>query len=277
MRLRYCMSYMPQSNARILVFARRANGARQIESLERRIAEFFEKGPNSEPIDKLLFGTHLTSKIADYLIDQRRLIVELKTVKGDPSERAALLLRNALAEEPRMTAYGRLGVQFILKKRPNGREINRQLVNISGRAVRQLLQKANTQIQSTRKHFTIPNATGLVVLVLDIGQTAEAGVVAHAVRHAIFAENKPLSDIDYVWVTMENHTIRLPDGGIGFPEMLIWREAELPERTKRLVGNMLDAWSARHKSDLVHIDHTGSWDALRPADPQWRADLNIYR
>lgn len=267
---------MAQSDARILVFARRADGAKQSETLEKRVADFLAAGPNSEPIDKLIFGTQLTSKIADYLIDQRRLIVELKTVKGDPSERVSKLLRNTLAEEPRMFVYGRMGVQPILRKRSNGEDVNRRLVHIGGRAVRQLLQKADEQIQATRNHFQIPTATGLAVLVLDAGQTTEAGVVAYAVRHAIFADDKPLSDIDYVWVTMENHTIRLPDGGLGFPEMLIWREAEIPESTKGLVGSMLDAWSAQHGSDLVHIDHTRSWDALSPAEPGWRDDLRIY-
>lgn len=267
---------MSISDARILAFARRVRSDSNCSSLEARVAHFLKIGPSAEIVDALISGRTVETNISDYLIDDRRLVVELKAVSGDSAGRVAALFREALDQEPRMFAVGRMGIQPILRARANGEEINGRLVHIAGRAVRQLLQKANKQILATRSYFELPNAAGLVVLAVERGKNIEAGVIAYAVRHAIFSEKAPLTGIDYVWVTMENHTIRLPDGGLGYPEMLIWRKAQRPERLEALIGNMLDAWSGQQGDELVHVDHTQGWDSLSPAETGWRDDLDIY-
>ncbi|RYY22258.1 MAG: hypothetical protein EOP62_23495 [Sphingomonadales bacterium] len=267
---------MSISDAQILAFARRVRPSSNCTALEARVVDFLKSGPHAESVDELIYGRTVETNISDYLIDDRRLIVELKAVSGDSAGRVAALFREALDQEPRMFAVGRMSIQPILRARANGEEINSRLVHIAGRAVRQLLQKANKQILATRDHFEIPNAAGLVVLAVERGKATEAGVIAYAVRHAIFSEKTPLTGIDYVWVTMENHTIRLPDGGLGYPEMLIWRRAHRPQRLEALVGNMLDAWSSQQGDELVHVDHTQGWDSLSPAETCWRNDLDIY-
>lgn len=265
---------MGVSQARMLVFARPTPGTCDEGRLESRIAKFLNAGPSAEVLDELTFGTRFAGKIADYLLDQRRLIVELKTVKGDPSARVSALVRDAMAEEPRMFAVGRVGIQPMLQKRANGEEVNRQMVHIGGRAVRQQLQRADKQIAATRRAFGVESATGLAVLVLEQGQRIEASLVAYAVRHALMGAS-PLTNIDYVWAAMENHTIHLPDGGLGYPEMLMWREGDTPERTRALLGSMLDAWAAAEGTELVHVDHTRSWGTLSPVGDGWPLELSI--
>lgn len=259
----------------MLVFGRKVEDPPP-QSLESRIASFLRNGPQVEDLDGTDFiDLRKSGKTADFLLWDRRLVVEMKAPKADPRGRLGAIVSEAMAEEPRVFAYGRVGIQAILRKRKNGEEVNRRMLTNGTRHVRQLLQKANRQIKETQEKLSLSAAGGVVVMPIEADQPLEVGVVAHAIRHALDAEVDHLSHVDYVWASFEAHTVKPKDGSAVFPELIVWREDARPIEEMQLVATMIDAWADHNQTNLVHVDHTAGWETLAPHGQGWPLDISI--
>lgn len=269
--------FMPSGDdCRILVFVRPIDEP-SARGLEKRMKAFFKTGEGTERLDDKQFSAlHGGGQIADYLLWNRRFIAEMKAVNGHPSERITRLIQDELRKEPRMFVMGSVGVQRILSDRENGEEINRVMVNIGGRPVRKLLRQANPQLAATRAKLQLPEAAGLAIILIDRPQKIEASVVAYAVREALRAEERSLEQIDFVWVSIETHTVRLPDGRLGYPELGIWRANRRPESDRAMMGQMMDAWAAFNGVEMEHLDHTLGWETLTPIGDGWPLALDLH-
>lgn len=254
-----------RDECRILVFARPVERP-TTGGLERRMNTFLRTGDSTEQLDSKQFSSlHGGGQIADYLLYGRRFIVEMKGVNGYPSARISRLINDELRREPRMFVFGGpMSVHRVLSERENGEEINRLMVNIGGRPVRKLLQQANPQISATRSKLQLSDAAGLAIILIDQPQMIEAGVAAYAVREALCAPEPQLDQIDFVWVSIESHTVRLPDGRLAHPELGIWRANRRPETDRAMIGQMFDAWGRFNGTELEHLDHTQGWESLSP-------------
>lgn len=265
----------PRDDCQMLVFARPME-ERLARGLESRMKAFLKAGRSTEPLDDRKFSAlHGSGQIADYLLWNRRFIAEMKAVNGYPSDRITRLVNDELRKEPRMFVMGSVGIQRILSDRENGEDLNRMMVSIGGRPIRKLLQQADPQIADTRSKLRLPEAAGLAIILIDSPQKVEAGVAAYAVRAALEAEEPLLDQIDFVWVSIEAHTVRLPDGRLGYPEIGIWRGGRRPETDQAMMGQMFDAWAAFNGVELEHLDHTRGWETLDPVGDGWPLALNL--
>jgi len=261
---------------RLLVFVRPTDTS-TILGLEKRMKSFLKTGDGSECLDTKAFSSfHKTGQIADYLLWNKKFIAEMKTVNGYPTERIERLIDEELRSEPRMVVFGEVGIQRILSTRDNGAEVNRLMVNIGGRPIRKLLKQANPQIADTRAKLGIPEAAGLAIVLIDKPQKVEAAIAAHAVREALRAGEPLLDQIDFVWISIEAHKIRLPDGRLGFPELGIWRANRRPDIDRAMMGQMFDAWAAFNGTEMEHLDHTSSWKTLTPIGDGWPLKLGLH-
>uniref|UniRef100_A0A0N4ZZD3 NDK domain-containing protein n=1 Tax=Parastrongyloides trichosuri TaxID=131310 RepID=A0A0N4ZZD3_PARTI len=228
-----------QDDIRLLVFVRPSKN-QPASALEKRMHAFLKTGEGTESLDDKAFSTlHGTGQIADYLLWNRQFIAEMKAVNGYPAQRIERLIDDETRKEPRMFVFG-------------------------GRPIRKLLQQANPQITDTRTKLALPGAAGLAIIMIDKPQKIEAGVAAYAVREALRAAKPRLDEIDFVWVSIETHTVRLPDGRTGFPELGIWRANRRPDIDRAMIGQMFDAWAAFNGTEMEHLDHTSSWETLTP-------------
>ncbi len=265
-----------QDDIRLLVFVRPSKN-QPASALEKRMHAFLKTGEGTESLDDKAFSTlHGTGQIADYLLWNRQFIAEMKAVNGYPVQRIERLIDDETRKEPRMFVFGEVGIQKILSSRSNGTEINRMMVNIGGRPIRKLLQQANPQITDTRTKLALPGAAGLAIIMIDKPQKIEAGVAAYAVREALRAAKPRLDEIDFVWVSIETHTVRLPDGRTGFPELGIWRANRRPDIDRAMIGQMFDAWAAFNGTEMEHLDHTSSWETLTPIGDGWPLKLDLH-
>ena len=238
---------------------------------------FLGTGYGTEPLDDKKFSAlHGRGQIADYLLWDRRFIAEMKAVNGHPTERINRLVNDELRKEPRMIVAGSVGIQRILSARQNGDDVNRMMVNIGGRPVRKLLQQADPQIADTRAKLELKDAAGLAIILIDRPQKVEAGVAAYAAREALQATEPLLDQIDFVWVSMETHAVRLPDGRLGYPELGIWRADRRSDTDRILLGHMFEAWAAFNGVELEYLDPTDGWEALNPVGDGWPLVLNFH-
>ena len=267
---------LPQDDCRVLVLVRPTKGRVSL-NLEGRLKAFIATGAGTEGLDEKTFSSlHGNGQIADYLLWNRQFIAEMKSVNGYPADRISRLVSDCLRAEPRMFVVGSVGIQRILADREDGDETNHLMVTVGGRPVRKLLRQADPQIAATRAKFQLPDAAGLAIILIDAPQKVEAGVAAYAVREALNAQDPRLDEIDFVWVSMEAHTVRLPSGELGFPELVIWRANRRSEADRLMMGKMLDAWASFNGVEMEHLDHTTGWETLNPVGEGWPLTLSVY-
>src|SRR5438105_8487061 len=124
-----------------------------------RFALFVKTISGSECIDELSqTETQRSAKKADFFFENRRIICELKNLKTDTSPKIEKLLEplEKRPEWPRF--YGAWELSKILRKFPDGAEINRTVFDSLTTAVRKAVGEANRQIRTTKQTFGTPNS-----------------------------------------------------------------------------------------------------------------------
>lgn len=242
-----------------------ARSSKPVPGLERRLKEFLGSSPMTESLDGPAFAeTFGSAEKADYLLGNRALIAELKTLNGDPKERIERQLKERLARPNAPIAFGQVGINQLVDVMDDSQAIYKAMVDLSSRAVRRHLQKANEQIGSTRARLDLPNAAGLMILINESEAMIDAACIGYAIRACIDAVEGGYSEITYVWGIIESHRIRLPDGSEGYPMLMVTRGHPLPTNEANYLGFMLTEWAASNGGILVQIPHGGDWAAMTP-------------
>ncbi|WP_342235244.1 hypothetical protein [Inquilinus sp. OTU3971] len=236
------------------------------DRLEDRMKRFLDREPTTESLDGAAFAQLNGSGLkADYLQNSRRIVTEMKTVNGNTLERIERRLRDRLSQPdaPRVRIYGKVPVSSVIENMPDRDKLNEVFNAVSGRAVRKDLKIANEQIRATKGRLRLDKSTGLVIVINDSVPGIDAAQIAHAIKYAINSSESGYPDLSHFWVNIECHCIRLPDGGTGYPQVLISRSSEKPndvEFLRRLIGD----WAEFNGSHLASLNHDGTWDSLRP-------------
>ena len=194
-------------------------------SLEDRFQAFLDQLDGAESIDGSLSDTELShGKRADFLLDQRRIVLEVKSLEADPEykiEERLAAHRNRL-EFP--IFLWKADLNEILPYLPDGKEIRRQIFHAVMRAVQGALEKADDQIEATKTALNLKHACGVVaILNAEIGILAPDLVTAKASEMLLKTRdnNVRYKQIAYVWIISESHILISKDGSEHLPLILL--------------------------------------------------------
>jgi len=248
----------------LTLFAVPATGPRG-GGLEDRVKAFIESSPMTDSLDEPEFADVIGSASkADYLLANQAIIAELKTFNGDPKDRVEDHLRKRLAQPGGPIVFGQLGLSQIVDSLDDSQAVYKAVLDLSSRAVRRHLQKSNEQIASTRKGLSLGEAAGMLILMNDSEPMIDAACIGYSIKAAIEAVESGYPEIKYILAIIESHRIRLPNGGEGYPLLLISRQTDIPAQESQFLGLMLDGWAKAHGAGLVRISHHGDWSAMDP-------------
>ena len=126
------------------------------------------KSLGGESVDELLAGQADKPLNADYLFRTENVVAELKRLEKDlsedPAHQAAVQrLFEDFEREGLLKIYGT--VKIDARKLPQ--ECAYRLTDLYKGTIEQHVRKANRQIKSTKKHFDIPAAKGLLIVAHD--------------------------------------------------------------------------------------------------------------
>lgn len=212
---------------------------------------------------------------ADYLLSNGRLIAELKTINGDPKERIERRLKARFAEPGSPIVLGRFGLTPALEGLDDRTQLEKAVHDLSARSVRRHLQKANDQVQATKEVLDRPDAAGVAVLMNGAEKMIDIANIGYSIKIAMEVVTGGYAHLSYVWVSVEAHRIRMPNGELGFPELLIAKSIEnVPEIN--FFARMLAAWAAFNGGQLEQIEHGGSWDTMQAVYDDGPPVLSLY-
>lgn len=181
------------------------------KSLEQRFHEFLEQLDGSENIDKSVSGEELAAgKRADFLLNKRSVILEIKSLESDPEYKVEEILTPQRGREEFPAFFWNADLDEILPYLPDGREIRLKIADAVTRSVEKALKKADDQIHATRQALSLPEACGVaVILNEDINILAPNIVTARASKLLLKKKGTDFryQQISYVWIISERHTV----------------------------------------------------------------------
>jgi hypothetical protein len=234
------------------------------DGLESRMTAFLESDESTESLDDCAFNLINRSETkADYLLGNRGLIAELKTLNGSPLERTENRLKTRLAQPSAPIVFGTMGGSKVIEGLPDQHDISKMMIDMSGRAVRKHLKKANDQIGAIKERLGLADVGGLVVLMNDAEPMIDAPAIGYTLKNAFETIPGGYPHITNVWVSIESHRIAMPDGRTGYPQLHVFKSLQR-QRELDFIARMLSAWGHRNGSRMERLKHGGNWGAMRP-------------
>lgn len=219
--------------------------ARRPATLESRFTRFLEGLPGAESIDRLALPDDAQHRRkADFLLADRKVIVELKALTDDPSPKVEATADKHRGREDWPLFYGTANVRKVLSNLPDGESVYGKLVNALGRSVETAVRSAEEQVTHTRRVLSLPDAAGVLVILNDSIDVLDPYVVGHRVAQLMRRPrtgNSEAAKLDFVWLLFESHAIGMVRGLPAVPSFLINGE-----------GKARFPWFNDFHHDLVH-------------------------
>jgi len=182
-------------------------------SLEDRFFKFLKQIPSSENIDDFEIPTGMEGKQkSDFFIDNRTVIIEIKTLKTNPEHKVEKELEKHREREKFPLIYGQVDIYKILAYLPDGAEINAKIFEKTTRALEQGFRSANSQIRDTKTIFKIKNAIGLLVLLNDEIDFYDPKLIVGRISQMLEKEKNchlRYNHITQVWIVNETHFLQI--------------------------------------------------------------------
>jgi hypothetical protein len=121
---------------------------------------------NGIRLDEFFKGVHKTGLNADYYFPADRIILELKTLENDQSDRAVLFERL----EKCLVHFGypkSMAIDILFSGRRLPHKVDIRLRNVTGNALRNALKKANRQLRASKKLQGLGDCRGILIVAND--------------------------------------------------------------------------------------------------------------
>lgn len=185
----------------------------QPTTLRARFEAFVKTLEGFEDIDTLLKNQDVAGKKrADYLFQNRSIIVEQKSLEIDPADKPQKFIEQ-LINEGKLMFWGTRSTEAIFRKMPNGDELRKQLSLKIGKIVSDNVEYADKQVRDTREIFNIPRASCILVILNEDASTLFPGIVTYALKN-YFQKRRDgeyrYRNIDGVLLISEAHPVETP-------------------------------------------------------------------
>lgn len=216
-------------------------------SLEHRVVQFLSALPGAENIDHLpLTIDQSKAKKADFFIDNRRVICELKSLQSDVKGKIDALMEPLTGGPQAPAFYGEWEIEKILRIAPDGEKIRRKIFENATSSVLRLFRKANEQIATTRSGFDLPHASGVLVLINDLVPLLSPEILMQRIAELIakieIDGRSTFEEIEAVWVLSETHEYDIGEGRKAVLSMVIVRNEN--SKGSSTLGQLQKAWAA---------------------------------
>lgn len=213
--------------------------------LEARFIDFLRSLSGAEFIDDFSPDIFDGEKRADFLLDFRRVVLELKTLKQDPSYKVAEHLKQYVNLPEFPIFLWNANIDDVVSPLSNGHEIKRKIFDALTRTIQTSVEKADDQIESTKKRLGLTNSSGILSILNEGVAILTPDVIAKRVSeilHNRFKGKVRYGNISHVLLISESHIVNT--GGQQFTGSLITVEGPTA-RANVEAGNYLELLSEK--------------------------------
>ena len=197
-----------------------------MDPLNKRFKAFISQLSSAEVIDGLKLPDEFTqSERADFMIENRRAIIELKSLEVDPEYKVHSELEKYKKRDEYPLFYGEMDVLKILKHLPEGEQIKNTMFYKISRSIEKSFRKADKQIGATKEIFACPEAFGIMVLLNENISIFSPQLISYRVSQMLTKARKDgrpyYENIASVWFISENFALRSKKDVKLFPSIVI--------------------------------------------------------
>jgi len=226
-------------------------------NLEDRFIQFLSSWPEAEKIDDIVpSGAFPGKKRADFLLSNRSIVVELKTLKTDMSPKVDKELDKHRNRDDFTLIYGPVELQKKMRHLPNQENINIRIYRNITRSIEDAVRSAERQVQDTKEILDIHDAIGLVVLLNEGIEVLSPDIAGRKVSELLCRERSDGSigsSISFVWCLFESHIAEFEGHPSAFPCILLeGPNAESLGWFDALFSDLLNGWARYNNANLVH-------------------------
>jgi hypothetical protein len=216
-------------------------------ALEERFKSFLRQLPGAEDVDGTLTEAQLPGRRADFLLRDRRIVLELKSLTNDPEHKIEERLGPHRDRPEFPVFYWQSDLSEILPYLPDGAEIRREIFHALTRAIQGYLEDADDQIADTKQALGLPEACGVVAILNEKIQILRPDVItAKASQMLLKTKNggARYKNIAYVWIISEAHQMIASDGVEQLPIILLEGPmADCHAQFGDYIGHLNSAWA----------------------------------
>lgn len=189
-----------------------------------------------------------SARRADYFLSQRNIVIELKSLETDPSEKIETVLQTR-REQPDFPAFfGNADLSKVLDKLPDGKALHTKIAERITRSIEDAFRSAKHQIAETKLAFGLPAASGLLVILnhsVDIFSPQILGYKCRQLIDSPSAYSGNLPAINFVWIIQATHYAGIDAGNKLVPSVHIESAKHPLSATTRLRIQLLAAQRAQ--------------------------------
>lgn len=188
-------------------------------SLERRFLDFLSTYKNAEDIDRL-YDVSKQSERADFLLFQRKAVVEVKSLLSDVSEHIDSVLSEHKKRPEYPVFYGSMHIENILKNFPDRAAIRLKIIQRLTRSLEKSISKANRQLRSTKAALNLPDAWGLIVILNESIGVLSPSLIIRTINEMMFkksGDDTRYQEITWALIVNESHVIAHQTGAMTQP------------------------------------------------------------
>ena len=236
-------------------------------TLECRFLAFLAQLEGAESVDETLSDAELAhGKRADFLLDQRRVVLEVKSLEADPEYKVELRLEPH-RERPEFPAfYWDADLNEILPHLPDGEEIRGEIFHAVTRSVQGALENADDEIAATKSSLSSPDACGVVAILNEkVGSLAPEFVTTKASQMLRKTKNGDFryKHIAYVWIISESHRLAGKNGLEHLPLILLEGPTAADHVTAGISRRLQPLWAAFQGVPFLRLGLRANFDGLR--------------
>lgn len=173
-----------------------------VSDLERRFLEFLASLPDAECLDSPSFKFPHATRRADFLLNHRQIVAEVKTVKNDPRPKVDRRINEHL-ERTGAIVFGTISTRQMFKSEEESEKFHNKIVRDITRNTEEMCRSADDQIFQTKRELSI-SATGLLVILNESVVVLDPHVVAY--RACEYLLKKP-RNVHYCLLVFESHEV----------------------------------------------------------------------
>ena len=227
------------------------------KNLEDRFVFFVRNVIEAECIDDIeLTAEQQKGKKADYLIENRKHIMELKSLKSDSFDKVDKVLEPYTRRANWPIIFGSVDIQEVLKRLPDGEKINAEIVEAVTDSIEGVIESANRQIRMTQETFNLPDSSGILVILNDVVETLTPELVYFRINKCLtkkYPNGTPrFPNVEVVVVITTVHYTQVNAQLRAMPIMIIPRQSADSDRARSFVDSLIKRWSEFEKRPLIN-------------------------
>ncbi|WP_123631186.1 hypothetical protein [Salinisphaera orenii] len=186
--------------------------AKNETSLEARFKRFLITLDGTEDIDGRLSEQELKGgQRADYLLNDRAIVLELKSLEVDPAEKLQRKISEYESRSEFPVFYWESDLKEILRNFPDKERIKQKIDTAVLRSVQGVFEKADDQVDATKSALAIEQACGVLAILNESAKTLSPDLITAKASQMLLKKdsdgNIRYRNIAYVLVISETHRV----------------------------------------------------------------------